>query len=81
MICHPLSEVKWDMECVIKGLREKFDESFVAEADLINIICPIDKQAAPNHYAQYGEIYPVKPANGKGMLLYNFLHLLVYTAV
>ena len=81
MVCHPLSQVKWDVECIIKRLRKKFDESFIAEADPINIICPIDKQPTPDHHSQYGKIYPVKPADRKRMLFYNLLHQLVYTAV
>ena len=53
------------MQGLVKRLWEEFDKCFVSEADFVNIVCPLNKQATPDHYTKDREIYPMKPAYGQ----------------
>src|SRR5215468_10275888 len=74
MISHSLCQSKRYMKRIIKRLGEKFNNRFIAKANLVYVIGPIDEQTAPYHYTQYREINPMKPANSQGMFVYNLFH-------
>ena len=46
----------------------------MAEVDLVDVVCPIDQQAAPDHDGEDREIDPVHPADGKGMFRDYLFH-------
>ena len=62
-----------ETECIVESLREEMKESDVSPANLINIVGPIDQQAAPDHDGQKREVDPVKPANRSRMLRLKLL--------
>ena len=74
MVRHPFGQAKGNMESIIKGLGEKFDESFISEAQLVDIVGPVNKEPTPDHYSKHREVDPMKPSNSEWMLFHYFLH-------
>src|ERR1700728_1770096 len=44
------------------------------QMDLVDVVCPIDEEAAPDHGGQDGEVDPVHPADGEGMFGDGFFY-------
>src|SRR5580693_6210175 len=65
---HALREALVEMERAIETVGEEVKQRGVSPAEFINIVGPIDEHPAPDHDGQHGEIDPVKPADGGGML-------------
>jgi hypothetical protein len=53
---HSLRQFKWNMQQVVKRLREKFDERFISPTQFIDIVGPVYEQPAPYHYSEYRKI-------------------------
>lgn len=62
------------MQGIIKRLWEKLYERGVAPPKAVHVVGPVYEQPTPYHNGEDREINPVKPADGKGVLFYNFLH-------
>ena len=45
-----------------------------ANLNFINIICPINEQAAPDHNTENSKIDPVSPSDNERMLVNYFFH-------
>src|SRR6202051_4864165 len=71
---HSFGQTRVDRERVVKTLREKMKEGGVSPAECINIVGPVDEQAAPDHDGQQWKVDPVEPANGGGMLGLDLPH-------
>ena len=62
------------MKGVVKGLREKLNEGFIAPPQPVHVIGPVDKQPAPYHSAEHRKIDPVVPADDERVFFYDFGH-------
>src|SRR5437868_4051871 len=59
---HSLGEMEGHMQEIVERIRKELEQSFVAKAETIDIICPVNEQATPNHDAENGKVEPVVPA-------------------
>lgn len=64
MPTHTFSKAEGDMKGFIKAIRKKSDQYFITPANLVHTICPVNKQPAPYHASQNGEVEPMKPPDG-----------------
>jgi len=74
MKCHPLRKLVRKVECLVNRIREEFKNGSVAPPKPVNIICPVNKQATPDHNEQDRKVKPVKPSNCKRMFFDDLLH-------
>lgn len=61
---HSCRKMKGDIQCIVKRLGEKFDQRGITPTEPVNIIGPVYKQPAPDHYGKHGKVDPVKPPDG-----------------
>lgn len=64
MPTHTFSKAEGDMKSFIKAIWKKFEQNFITPTDFIYIIRPVNKQPAPYHASQNGEVEPMKPPDG-----------------
>jgi hypothetical protein len=63
-----------DVEGFVERLREKLDQRGFAPAEAVHVVGPVNPHATPNHQAEYGEVDPVKPADGQRVLFDDDFH-------
>lgn len=72
MQAHAFGQPEGNVKGLVERIGEKFEQGFIAPAQPVHIIGPVNQHTAPDHNTQHREIDPVKPADGEGMLLDDF---------
>ncbi len=66
---HALGEAVRQAEGLVEPVREEGDQGPAAPAESVDVVGPVDEEAAPDHHRQERDVDPVHPPDRAGVLL------------